>query len=111
MGVACVGVTAQVEGQRGGGRGGGRRGRQELDEVIRGLQQNLGAIFGGRGGGGGSGGSGWGASKMVAAGLGFSVVLVVLGWLATGIYVVEQGEQAVELRFGAFTGIKEAGLR
>ena len=101
----------QGQGQgNGNGQGGGQRSPPDLDQVIRDLQQKFGAIFGGRGGGGG-GGSGWGASKMGAAGLGFIVVLVVLGWLATGIYVVEQGEQAVELRFGQFTEIKEAGLR
>ena len=48
---------------------------------------------------------------MGAAGLGVIITLVVLGWLATGFYVVEQGEQAVELRFGEFKEIKEAGLR
>jgi membrane protease subunit HflK len=32
-------------------------------------------------------------------------------WLATGFYVVEQGQQAVELRLGAYKTIKEAGLR
>ena len=102
----------QGQGQ-GNGQGGGQRSPPDLDQVIRDLQKKFGAIFGGRGGGGsgGSGGSGWGASKMGAAGLGVIVVLVVLGWLATGIYVVEQGEQAVELRFGQFKEIKEAGLR
>ena len=48
---------------------------------------------------------------MGAVGLGVIITLVVLGWLATGFYVVEQGEQAVELRFGEFKEIKEAGLR
>ena len=87
----------QGQGQgNGNGQGGGQRSPPDLDQVMRDLQQKFGAIFGGRGGGsGGGGGSGWGASKMGAAGLGFIVVLVVLGWLATGIYVVEQGEQAV----------------
>ena len=90
----------------GNGQGGGQQGPPDLDQVIRDLQQKFSAIFGGRGGG--SGGS---VSKMGAAGLGIIIVLVVLGWFATGFYVVEQGEQAVELRFGEFTEIKEAGLR
>jgi len=39
-----------------------------------------------------------------------AVILVSL-WIATGFYVVEQGQQAVELRFGAYKTVKEAGLR
>ena len=95
---------------QGNGQGGGQQTPPDLDQVIRDLQQKFGAIFGGRGGGSGGGGGG-SASKMGAAGLGVIITLVVLGWLATGFYVVEQGEQAVELRFGEFKEIKEAGLR
>lgn len=40
------------------------------------------------------------------------VAIVLVGlWLASGFYVVEQGQQAVELRFGAYKTIKDAGLR
>ncbi|MEE2804243.1 MAG: FtsH protease activity modulator HflK [Pseudomonadota bacterium] len=94
------------------GQGNGQQGPPDLDQVIRDLRRKLGALFGGRGGGS-SGGSGSGgrSSKINKTGFILIVVGVLVGWLATGFYVVEQGEQSVELRFGAYKEIKEAGLR
>jgi membrane protease subunit HflK len=91
------------------GRGNGQKGPPDLDEVIRDLQKKLGNLFGGRGSGRRSGG-GKGPSLSAKA---ISLILVILAglWLATGFYVVEQGEAAVELQLGAYKTIKEAGLR
>ena len=91
------------------GQGNGQKGPPDLDEVIRDLQKKLSNLFGGRGSGRRSGG-GKGPSFSTKAVVPILAVLAGL-WLATGFYVVEQGEQAVELRFGAFKTIKEAGLR
>jgi membrane protease subunit HflK len=90
------------------GQGNGQNGPPDLDEVIRDLQKKLGGLFGG----GGSGRKGGGklpsfSSKVIGP---IGIILVGL-WLATGFYVVEQGQQGVELRFGAYKVIKEAGLR
>jgi membrane protease subunit HflK len=41
----------------------------------------------------------------------FIVVVLGLLWIASGFYVVEQGEQGVELRFGHYKEVTEAGLR
>ncbi|UCH53056.1 MAG: FtsH protease activity modulator HflK [Pseudomonadota bacterium] len=85
-----------------------RRGANtDLDQVVRNIQRKLAGIFGGRGRGG-DGGEGGGA----AAGYGFGlIVLVILGvWLATGTYIVQQGERGVVLRFGKKADITEAGL-
>lgn len=91
------------------GQGNGQKGPPDLDEVIRDLQKKLSNLFGGRGSGRRSGG-GKGPSFSPKAVGAILAVLAVL-WLATGFYVVEQGEQAVELRLGAYKTIKEAGLR
>ena len=91
------------------GQGNGQKGPPDLDEVIRDLQKKLSNLFGGRGSGRRSGG-GKGPSFSPKAIGPILAVLAVL-WLATGFYVVEQGEQAVELRLGAYKTIKEAGLR
>ena len=79
----------------------------DLDKIVRNIQQTLGGIFGGRRGGGPSMPSGGGR------GLGIGLIaLVALGlWLLSGIYIVQQGERGVVLRFGAKTEITEAGLR
>lgn len=78
----------------------------DLDKIVRNIQQALGGIFGGRRGGtpapvGGGRGLGVGLIAFVA------LVL----WLLSGVYIVQQGERGVVLRFGAQTDVTEAGLR
>ena len=90
------------------GQGNGQKGPPDLDDVIRDLQNKIRGIFGG--GGRPSGGG----RKLPSLG-GKALILLLLVapvlWVASGFYVVKQGEQAVELRFGAFKMIKQAGLR
>ncbi len=95
-----------------GRRRGGRESPPDLDEMLRDVRRRVDAIFGGRGGGGGGkknrsdGGSAM-SSTVVAI-----LVLVGLGaWGFSGFYTVQQGEQAIELRFGAYSETKGAGLR
>ena len=86
------------------------QGPPDLDEIVRNLQKKLSGLFGGRGGGRGdkSGDSGNGAS-----GVGFSLILVVATalWLASGFYIVQQGERGVVLQFGKKSEVTDAGLR
>lgn len=92
------------------GQGNGQQGPPDLDEILKNIQNKLGGVFGGRGSGSGGGGG----RKLPTAGRGIiGVVLVVLVglWIVSGWYVVEQGEQAVELRFGEYQEVKDAGLR
>lgn len=87
----------------------GRRksdGGSDLDQIVRRLQQKLGGLFGGRKGGGEIGG---GRARGFGAGLIVVVALVV--WLLSGLYIVQQGERGVVLRLGKQTEITEAGLR
>lgn len=89
------------------GQGGRDQGPPDLDEIIRKLQKKLAGIFGG---GGGSGSGGGGGS--FASGIGFGAVLaiIVVAWLASGFYVVQQGERGVVLQFGKKSDVTEAGL-
>ena len=91
------------------GQGNGQNQPPDLDEVLKDIQKKFSGIFGGKGGGGGKSGGSLPSfsSKAIAP-----ISIIVLGlWFATGFYVVEQGQQAVEMRFGAYNTIKEAGLR
>lgn len=71
----------------------------DLDEVVRSLQNKLGGLFGGgspkKGGSEGAGGP---------SGSGFVVLGVVaaLIWLGSGIYIVDEGNRGVVLRFGKY---------
>ncbi|MCY1394098.1 Modulator of FtsH protease HflK [compost metagenome] len=91
----------------GGRRGGGRQGPPDLDEAFRKLQDSLNGIFGKKrsGGGFGSGGKGGGLGIF---GIGLAVLAVL--WLYNAIYVVDEQEQAVILRFGKFHETVGPGL-
>ena len=97
------------------GQGNGQSGPPDLDQVIRDLQKKLSGIFGkssSRGGGGGGSGGGKGKGLTLGRTGGSLLAIVVVGlWVASGFYVVDQGEQGVELRFGKYQEVKPAGLR
>lgn len=87
-------------------RGGGReQGPPDLDEVVRKLSDKFGALLGGRRGGGNSNNSsgGGGVPASGIAGIGLIVAIIaVVGWLIASIYIVNEGERGVVLRFGRF---------
>ncbi|NEX20862.1 FtsH protease activity modulator HflK [Thiorhodococcus mannitoliphagus] len=86
------------------GKGGGEEGPPDLDEVVRKLQERLGGLFGGKkppgsgSGGGGFGGGGQLSTKVVGVIVGILLVI----WMATGIYIVEPAERGVVMRFGRY---------
>ncbi|MDQ6951853.1 MAG: FtsH protease activity modulator HflK [Mariprofundales bacterium] len=82
----------------------------DLDEVMRRLQQKLGAIFGG---GNKSGGSGQGGDSMHLPGKTAISIIFVVGfglWLASGLYSVAADEEAAVLRFGRYVETQGPGL-
>jgi membrane protease subunit HflK len=82
--------------------GGNRNdGPPDLDEALRKLSNRLGGIFGGKKGGDLPGGGG--------TGLTIIAVLLIIVWLASGIYIVGAGEKGVVFRFGAFHAVSEPG--
>ncbi len=94
--------------------GGGRdQGPPDLDEVIRKLSGKFSGIFGGKGGSGGTGGTGiagGGPSSSTSKGVWVLVVIVAIGWLLSGFYIVDEGTRGVELRFGRYTEATMPGL-
>lgn len=90
------------------GQGGGNQGPPDLDEIARKLQQKLSGIFGG--GKKGGGGDNDGMNKAGGIGLGLILILLVGVWLASGFYVVQQGQRGVVLQFGKKSEVTKAGL-
>jgi len=87
----------------------GKRGNQgppDLDEVFKNLQKKFGSLFGGKGrrSGGGTGLAGGGF------GIGLVIAILLVFWIATGFYKVEEAERAVVLRFGKHVETTQRGL-
>jgi modulator of FtsH protease HflK len=78
------------------GNRGGDQGPPDLDEAFRKLQDKLSGVFGGRGGTGGSSGAGFNPFALFAI-----LGVLVLGYFAFGVYMVDEQERGVVFRFGA----------
>jgi membrane protease subunit HflK len=92
------------------GGGSGNQGPPDLDEVVRKLQERVRGLFGGAGTGGGPGSSGPSPGPNLSARtVGIIVGVVFIGWLFTGIYIVDPAERGVVMRFGAYTKMTEPG--
>ncbi len=91
-------------------------GPPDLDELWRDFNRKLGGLFGKssqppRGGGGGSFGGGFQPDmKNASIGIGMVLAVVFFIWMGTGVFVVQEGEQAVITRFGKFDRIAGAGF-
>lgn len=87
------------------------QGPPDLDEVVRNLKKKLAALLGGVGGNGTGSRSG-GAAPSGTGGVGFSLIaaVLVLLWLATGVYQVDAAERAVITRFGKFVRTTQPGV-
>ncbi len=98
----------------------GKRGRRpqqgppELDEIVQQIWSRFKGFRSHKGGDGDSGGDD-GGERRRGSGLGKYPILLLLVvglgfWAFTGLYTVDQGEQAIELRFGKFSETNGAGL-
>ena len=98
-------------GQRGGGSGGGGGQRPpDLEEMMRKVSAQLNNLFGGKGGGGDSdGGGGFGMGRNSKAVVSLALIIALVVWLASGFYIVSEGERGVVLRFGAFQKVSTPG--
>ena len=94
-------------GRRGGG-GGGNQGPPDLDELWRNFNQRLSGIFGRRGGAGGGEPP---SARQLGGGFGLLVGLVLLVWLASGFYIVDESQRGVVLTFGKYSQTTGPGLR
>lgn len=91
-------------------------GPPDLDELWRDFNRKLSGMFGGKGGGNntppsGGGGNGF-QPDMKSAGIGVGLIagVVALGWLGSGFYIVQEGQQAVVTSFGKYSKTVDAGF-
>ncbi|MBW7897111.1 MAG: protease modulator HflK, partial [Opitutaceae bacterium] len=85
----------------------------DLDELWRDFNRRLGGLFGGKRGGGNRGGGGGSFQpdmKNAGVGLGLIAGVVVLIWLGTGFFIVQEGQQAVITQFGKYKATVGAGF-
>ncbi|BAW81044.1 HflK protein [Candidatus Nitrosoglobus terrae] len=87
-----------------------QQGPPDLDEIIQNLRAKLNKLFGGGGqrmqGGNGSQILGRGGGT---AGIALLILILVIAWLLSGIYIVKPAEQGVVLRFGKYLTTTDSG--
>ena len=91
------------------GSRGGDQGPPDLDEVVRKLQEKFNGLFGGGKSGGDSkrsGSSGGPGAKSFST----LVIIALLLWGLSGLYIVDEGNRGVVLRFGEYTTTAMSGL-
>lgn len=87
-------------------------GPPDLDELWRDLNRKLSGIFSGRSGGdSGPGGNMTPDPTGAGIGVGLVVGLVVVIWLASGFFIVQEGQQAVITTFGRYSHKVDAGFQ
>lgn len=89
----------------------------DLDELWRDLNRKLSGLFGGEGGGTGNSnrpptGNGGFQPDMKNAGVGVSLIgaVALAVWMGTGIFIVQEGQQAVITQFGKYKSTVGAGI-
>jgi membrane protease subunit HflK len=93
-----------------GKRGGGNEGPPDLDEMWRSFNQKLNSLFGRRRGGSSDQGEPPSA-RQVGGGAGLIAAVILLVWLASGFYIVVEGQRGIVLTFGKFSEMTTSGLR
>ena len=83
----------------------GNQGPPDLDEVFRNFQRKFGSLFGGKGGRGGGR-----RAKGGSIGIGIVIAIVLVFWMATGFYKIEEAERGIILRFGKHVDTTLSGL-
>jgi membrane protease subunit HflK len=99
-------------------------GPPDLDELWKDFNGKLSNLFGGKkgprregfgggDGGGQGGGPGFQPPDMKSAGIGVGLIVgvVALIWLGSGVYIVQEGQQAVVTTFGRYTATVDAGIQ
>ena len=95
------------------GPGGGKQGPPDLDELWRSFNRKLNDLFGKRGGGSEPPSEGRGGPNPAQIGGGALILagLVLVVWLASGFYIVVEGQRGIVLTFGKISDESNAGLR
>jgi modulator of FtsH protease HflK len=95
------------------GRKKGNSGPPDLDQMWRNFNKKLNNLLKRKGGGGGgSSGEGGGDNpRRYSGGIGLLLGLLLLLWVASGFYIVNEGQRGIVLRFGKYVESTQAGLR
>ncbi|MGC4060374.1 MAG: FtsH protease activity modulator HflK [Aquabacterium sp.] len=89
-----------------------RDGPPDLDELWKDLNRKLSNIFSGRGGdNGGPGGNLTPDANGAGIGIGLIIALIVLIWLGSGFFIVQEGQQGVVTTFGRYSYKVDAGFQ
>src|SRR6478672_11054718 len=99
--------------------GGRNDGPPDLDELWRDFNKKLSGLFSGRAnakrgnGGGDSGGGPNFQPNLRSAGVGAALIggVIVLIWLGSGVFIVQEGQQAVITSFGRYSHTVDAGFQ
>ena len=91
-------------------------GPPDLDEVWRDFNNRIGSLFGRKGGGGNNrpnnrGGATPPSPRNARIGLGVIALVGVGIWLASGFYIVQEGQVAVVTQFGKYKSTSQAGFQ
>ncbi|MBG7620705.1 FtsH protease activity modulator HflK [Herbaspirillum sp. AP02] len=87
---------------------GNNDGPPDLDQLWRDFNQRIAGLLGRKGGGGsdgGNGGGGFNRGDVKGAGIGVGVIAVIVAflWLASGFFIVQEGQTAVITTFGRYS--------
>ncbi|WP_374592587.1 FtsH protease activity modulator HflK [Aquabacterium sp.] len=86
-------------------------GPPDLDELWRDFNRKLSQLFSGPPVNAGGDGPSSPDMRGAGGGLGFFVGLLLLIWLGSGFFIVQEGQQAVVMSFGRFSRTAEAGFQ
>jgi membrane protease subunit HflK len=86
-------------------------GPPDLDEIWRNVNRRMNDLFGRKRDPQESGDGGKPGSRLPLGGAGMLVALIVVIWLASGFYIVDEGRRGVVTRFGKYTETTQPGPR
>jgi len=92
------------------GKKGGGNGPPDLEELWRNFNQKLNGMFGKRGGGGAPAAQPPNM-RQIGGGIGMLAGLVLVVWLASGFYIVDEKQRGVVFTFGKQSDLSSPGLR
>jgi len=92
------------------GKKGGGNGPPDLEELWRNFNQKLNGMFGKKGGGG-TPSAPQPSMRQIGGGIGMLVALVLIVWLASGFYIVDEKQRGVVFTFGKQSDLTSPGLR
>ncbi|HEX9396235.1 MAG TPA: FtsH protease activity modulator HflK [Burkholderiales bacterium] len=93
------------------GPGGGNQGPPDLDELWRSFNRRLAELFGGRRRSGGEPPPAPPSGRWLGGGAGLLILVVLAVWLASGFYIVVEGQRGVVMTFGRYSQETMPGLR